>query len=326
MFIRPGTLIHLAMLARNESPTNIAAALGISTSTVSSYLLSRRYISSPAINDIASKYAHYVEPVLSGNIKNSSVIEYFIDCYKVEENVRQLMEVANPSTFTYCTASALSYYNDSDSEFSRTDAITLLSYAVDNYLKAHKLYSLAREAISGYRELFIKYLFYRIKNYDHFLLYVFNPQKAHFTDMIEVRDKNYKIPLHKEHQINFNQLIAMQNAIANKLDPNDQLIESIPKIPLLKTAAAIDFLMSIANKFTVEQRMVPETMIETEFDFDNGTEFEIETTKHFYFGRYKSECKCTIYFDFNNKEEVIECGAGAIDNDYFERLLRIFKS
>ncbi len=253
MYLRPGSILDLTVIASGNNITEAAKFFDIPNSTFAAYIAGTRYIRSSAAYDIGNRWSKYVEQFLgdaffsrkqsSNQEKEEKKIDLpeeeiwawvFTFMFDVEHNLRQLVEpISWQKPFGCCAAQVLAQFEASQSDssklgiFTKEDAIDLLRLLFIGRLPTEK--NLPTEKI--YHEtlnLAQRYILWRVKAREYYKLEQFYP----ISRCIEIRDTR-PIPL-------------LQLDEYPCLPPDHKIYHGdirLPDTPRLKKAATLDVLM-----------------------------------------------------------------------------------
>lgn len=217
MWLRPGTLLDLTIIARGITSYTLADELGLSTGSISNYVLASRNIKQGTINDIAQRWAKCIKPIIPEFTPTISefgttedyLVDVFRSAYYQENSLRLLVEDEVWLTgFGCCAAQVLAPWSESLTfeKFSADEARNLIEALLTNRNKQGL-------------DLALKYILWRIKTREG---YYIKRIPFKYQDM-ETKDM-WPIPYFKRETIQGN------------------LLQNLESVPLLKKASTIDVL------------------------------------------------------------------------------------
>lgn len=218
MWLRPGTLLDLTIIARSITSYTLAKELALSAGSISNYVLGSRNIKPGAIHDLAQRWASCIRPTIpefspaipEGWTAEEYLKDAFHSAYDADDSLRSLVEEEPWLTgFACCTAQVLSPWSKSINfdEFNSNEARLLIETIVtkpqDNEMGLY---------------LAMKYILWRIKTREGYYL-----EDSTETKTIETREI-WPIPYIKRE------------------DSGNSLLRDLPYVPWLKKASTLDVL------------------------------------------------------------------------------------
>jgi hypothetical protein len=252
-WLRIGSLLDLSIIAAEDTTHNAAKIFDIPNSTLAGYITGVRNIKESAVMDLALRWEKYFRSTSYPLIESppnewltifEGISSYFDRSFEVESRLR-LISDPEPwrSPFTCCAAQVLAQFEaehpDTATAFTKEDALQYLKlailHAMRNDVDNRKMLKLA-----------LKYVLWRVKNREYFLLEQFGKNAKSF----EVRDHRDIPLLSEKDQARYLVLPADHRFYLKHSDESDYESDR-PDTPRLKKAATMDILM-LCQKIKVE--------------------------------------------------------------------------